>query len=147
MWFTDCIVTLRWGQPGWFTHVGLGTFIGPIHKSRHFNSLTINKRLVQHVKQDGRNQLGYQRSRCTGNSSEPTRPISFENLKMDGEVMIGKVLPIAKAAHNCDGLVIAQTCNQLACSLISTSGSWTRRAGRRGPTEYFPRRLSAKIKI
>jgi propionate CoA-transferase len=96
------------GRPGCITHVGLDTFIDPIHQGGRLNAQTRDEGLVERVELNGKTWLWYKAmpihvALIRANQADP-----YGNLSMDGEVMIGEVLAMAQAAHNHDGLVIAQ---------------------------------------
>ena len=95
------------GRPGCITHVGLGTFIDPAHYGGRFNTETTEE-LVSRIELDGRTWLFYRSFPIHVGLIRATAADPFGNLVMDEEAVIGEVLPIAQAAHNCGGKVIAQ---------------------------------------
>jgi len=96
------------GRPGCITHVGLDTFIDPIRQGGRLNDRTPDEGLVQRVELDGSTWLWYKAIPIHVGLIRAYQADRFGNLNMDGEVMIGEVLPIAQAAHNHGGVVIAQ---------------------------------------
>lgn len=95
-------------RPGCITHVGLDTFIDPIHQGGRLNPQTPDEGLVQRVELDGKIWLWYKAVPIHVGLIRANQADPFGNLSMDGEVMIGEVLAIAQAAHNHGGVVIAQ---------------------------------------
>jgi propionate CoA-transferase len=95
------------GRPGCITHVGLGTFIDPINKGGQLNSSTKDE-LVSRIELDGQTWLFYRAFPIDIGLIRATSADPFGNLLMDEEAIIGEVLPIAQAAHNSGGKVIAQ---------------------------------------
>ena len=95
------------GRPGCITHVGLGTFIDPANRGGRLNDSTTEE-LVSRVKLDGKTWLFYRAFPIDVGLVRATSADPFGNLVMDEEAVIGEVLPIAQAAHNCGGEVIAQ---------------------------------------
>ncbi len=95
------------GRPGCITHVGLGTFIDPESRGGRLNAATA-KELVSRIELDGRTWLFYRAFPIDVGLIRATAADPFGNLIMDEEAVIGEVLPIAQAAHNCGGKVIAQ---------------------------------------
>tara|TARA_R110002072_G_scaffold302100_1_gene483907 strand:+ start:72196 stop:73740 length:1545 start_codon:yes stop_codon:yes gene_type:complete len=95
------------GRPGCITHVGLGTFIDPENHGGRLNAATTNE-LVSRIELDGRTWLFYRAFPIDVGLIRATAADPFGNLIMDEEAVIGEVLSIAQAAHNCGGKLIAQ---------------------------------------
>ncbi|MDG3002610.1 acyl CoA:acetate/3-ketoacid CoA transferase [Paludisphaera mucosa] len=95
------------GRPGCITAVGLGTFIDPIHQGGRLNSRSTAE-MVSRIAIDGREWLFYRAFPVHVGLVRGTAVDVHGNLVMDEEAIIGEVLAIAQAVHNCGGTVIAQ---------------------------------------
>jgi len=95
------------GRPGCITHIGLDTFIDPIQAGGRLNERT-PPGLVQRVDLGGRTWLWYKAVPIDVALLRATSADPYGNLVMDEEGLFGEMLPIAQAAHNNGGLVIAQ---------------------------------------
>lgn len=95
------------GRPGCITHIGLETFVDAAHEGGRLNART-PPGLVERITLDGRDWLWYKSLPIDVGLIRATAADPFGNLIMDEEAVIGEVLPIAQAARNSGGIVIAQ---------------------------------------
>ncbi len=94
-------------RPGLFTQVGMNTFIDPVHGGGMLNARTTEP-LVERIELDGQTWLRYKPMPIHVALIRATYADARGNLSMDKEGLIGEVLPIAQAAKNHGGIVIAQ---------------------------------------
>ncbi len=95
------------GRPGCITHVGLETFVDPINQGGRLNART-PPGLVERVSLGDRDYLWYKSLPIDVGLIRATAADPWGNLLMDEEAIVGEVLPIAQAARNSGGTVIAQ---------------------------------------
>ncbi len=95
------------GRPGCLTHVGLGTFIDPAERGGRMNEVSPES-LIERVELLGKTWLLYKAFPIHIGLIRATAADPFGNLVMDEEAVLGEVLAIAQAVHNCGGKVIAQ---------------------------------------
>lgn len=94
-------------RPGLFTQVGLNTFIDPVQTGGRMNARTTEP-LVERVEIDGGTWLRYKSVPVHVGLIRATHADARGNLSMECEGLISEVLPIAQAAKNHGGIVIAQ---------------------------------------
>lgn len=94
-------------RPGLFTQIGLNTFIDPAQSGGRLNARTTEP-LVERVEIDGQTWLRYKPVPIHVGLIRATHADARGNLTMEREGLISEVLPIAQAAKNHGGIVIAQ---------------------------------------
>lgn len=100
------------GRPGCITHIGLDTYIDPVHLGGRLNDRT-PPGLVERVALGGRTWLWYKALPIDVGLIRATGADPQGNLVMDEEGLFGEMLPIAQAAHNSGGITIAQVARLL----------------------------------
>ena len=94
-------------RPGLITQIGLNTFIDPVQSGGRINARTTEP-LVERIELDGQTWLRYKPVPIHVGLIRATHADARGNLSMEREGLISEVLPIAQAAKNHGGIVIAQ---------------------------------------
>jgi propionate CoA-transferase len=95
------------GRPGCITHIGLDTFVDPAIAGGRLNEQTPTG-AVERIDLGDRTWLWYKSFPIHVGLIRATAADPLGNLVMDREAIFGEVLPIAQAARNSGGVVIAQ---------------------------------------
>ncbi|MCX6909512.1 MAG: malonate decarboxylase subunit alpha [Verrucomicrobia bacterium] len=94
-------------RPGVITKVGMNTFVDPQNSGGRLNARTTEP-LVERLALDGETWLRYRAFPVHVGLIRATSADRRGNLSMEREGTVGEVLPIAQAAKNHGGIVIAQ---------------------------------------
>ena len=94
-------------RAGTFTKIGLHTFIDPLHGGGRLNGAS-GESFVERIELDGETWLRYRSFPIHVALLRATSADRRGNLSMEDEAIVGEVLPLAQAARNHGGIVIAQ---------------------------------------
>lgn len=105
------------GQPGLLTHSGLNTYIDPRQTGGRLNARTTEE-LIELVEMDGREWLYYRAPKIDVAVIRGTTADTDGYISMESEIAWLDSLPMAQAAHNNGGIVIAQVKNLVKAGTI-----------------------------
>ncbi|MFD1382062.1 acyl CoA:acetate/3-ketoacid CoA transferase [Rhodanobacter aciditrophus] len=106
------VLTTMWRQiagnkPGVITKVGMGTYVDPLVSGGKVTSLA-KEDLVKHIEIEGEDWLLYKTFPLDVVVIRATTADEHGNLSVEEEAMLAEILPMAQAARNRGGIVIAQ---------------------------------------
>jgi len=95
------------GQPGLLSKIGLGTFVDPSLEGGRMNARTVEQ-LIERVQLRGETWLLYKSFPIDVALIRGSTADKRGNISCEGEAVRMEALPLAMAAHNSGGIVIAQ---------------------------------------
>lgn len=95
------------GRPGCITHIGLNTFVDPTHGGGKLNA-SATRDYVERVELGGQTWLWYKSFPIHAALIRAWAADPLGNLVCDQEAVLTEILPVAQAARNSGGVVIAQ---------------------------------------